>query len=469
MINFRRYYFTIGVSLITFIGFSVRYFNINYSSLWSDELYTILSVHPDNSWYEILYLQKGHQAPLYFVILKIWTLLFSYNEFYARLLPIIGGVFGIVAIALLGKLIKNEKLGLIMAVLVAFNPMLIYYSLENRPYSFCFLFAVLSLMLHFIINKKKSGSFLFFFIKSVVDVSLWLLHHFGIFLIFTEFVFDVILYIREKDRRLFVRKLISYFITGLLYAPWFLFGFLDSVKMSSYWLKETDILNYLLHSLSFSAPVDIICILLILFSLYNVFKNRRKEYYIYFFIIVFVTLIPVLYSYVRMPILVDRYGIVMAPAFYIFLSLGMLEFISFFKKEQFRKTLIGFFFLMIMIPGINLSFFDKKRLDKAPWREMGNWINSHPEIGNAKFYSNGMYIKKQMGINFYIGKDTKVDHLNYLKIKKDSLVCLIEANGPWKISDSIINKIYQTYEVDRKDFKSPNSVILGHLYICKLK
>ena len=47
--------FLIGITVLALL---VRLVNITYASLWSDELYSMLSVHPDNSFYEMLLLQR---------------------------------------------------------------------------------------------------------------------------------------------------------------------------------------------------------------------------------------------------------------------------------------------------------------------------------------------------------------------------------------------------------------------------
>ena len=108
----KKYQFDLWIILIAFIGGGIRYININYSSLWGDELFSMYSAHPSNSWYEMLYAHQALQPPLYVAILRVWVKVFALTEFYARLLSIIAGVAGIIVSGYLGKKIKNAKLGI---------------------------------------------------------------------------------------------------------------------------------------------------------------------------------------------------------------------------------------------------------------------------------------------------------------------------------------------------------------------
>src|SRR5690242_17301688 len=153
-INSRKFFLMVLI-IITAAGGIIRFINITYSSLWADELYSMLSIYPGNTWYEILYMQRTYQPPGYFMLLWEWTKIFGYTEFSARLLSVLGGTLAVFLTGMLGKKIKNETLGLLLALLVAFNPSQIYYSLEARFYVFTYCIAVCSLWLHWHLLTTK--------------------------------------------------------------------------------------------------------------------------------------------------------------------------------------------------------------------------------------------------------------------------------------------------------------------------
>ena len=103
----------------------------------------MLSIHPSNSIYEILYMQRKDQPPLYFLLLKFWTFVFGYNDYSARLLSIIIGSAGIYAIGTVNNYLFNKKVALFSAFIVAFNFRQIEYSLEARFYGLLFLLSII--------------------------------------------------------------------------------------------------------------------------------------------------------------------------------------------------------------------------------------------------------------------------------------------------------------------------------------
>lgn len=464
----KRFRFFITI-IVLFAGW-MRFYNINFASLWSDELYSVLSVHPDNSWYEILYLQRGHQPPAYFVLLWVWTKVFTYNEFSVKLLSVLGGVTAIIVSALLGKKIKDERLGIIMALLVAFNPTQIIYSLEVRFYIFAYVFAALSLWVYWHIITKKPSSYFIYFLKACIDACLWYFHHFGLLVIFAEFVFDLYLFWKERDQKIFFRKLAAYALTGLIYLPWFFWGFVEGLSMKSYWLKEIDIVNYLSFNLGYPWFINIIGGVFILYYLYKVTKLRNTNLYIFPLVVFCVTSIPVAYSYLRMPVLVDRYGIVMAPAMYVMAGIALLyvwdALVT--KKKAVQFFFTGLLLTIFIAPGIWLSFIDKTKLEKQPWREMGAWFKQQQDIDSVPIYNMGRYVKQQMNINFYIGKEKRVWQIAELRVGADKKMYLLETNSVWQIPDSVMKKVNASYYVEKVEFNR-QSFQWGRIYICSQK
>jgi uncharacterized membrane protein len=239
------------VLLISIIGTWLRYININYSSLWPDELYSVLAVRPGGSSVTgMLFSLRALQPPGYFVLLLVWIKIFAYNEFYARLLSVIGGAMAIAVSAYLGKVVKDKNLGILMAIIAAFNPMQIWFSLEARFYIFVYLLASISILLYWHLHKEKPRSVWLYIVKGAVDASLCYFHHFAIPFVFAQAVFDLMIYRNDKDKVIFLRMSLCYAIAAVLYAPWVFWGLTEGFAVKQYWLKKIDVFGFITFNFS---------------------------------------------------------------------------------------------------------------------------------------------------------------------------------------------------------------------------
>lgn len=92
--------------------------------------------------------------PLYFLILNLWIKMFSNSDIVMRLLSVLFGVLTIFFGYLSGKEVKNEKTGLITALLFSINSLAIYYSQEVRFYQLIILLSTVILL--FFIKTVKN-------------------------------------------------------------------------------------------------------------------------------------------------------------------------------------------------------------------------------------------------------------------------------------------------------------------------
>lgn len=467
---FQRYRFSAWLILISVTGGIIRAWNINYASLWGDELYSMFSVHPSNSWYEVLYWQRTYQPPLYFMVLWVWVKVFAYTEFYARLLSVLTGTLGILVSGYLGKKMKNEWAGIAMALLVCFSPVQIWYSLEARFYVFVYLFAALSLWLYWHIIQTKTKQPVYYFIKAVVDASLCYFHHFGIVFLFGQFCFDVLLFTRERDKGLFIRQLGGYFLAGLFYSPWIFWGLPQGYSLKKYWVTETNITRYFLFSIDYTPILQVIVAGLILVFLY--YYSRRKRLFSYLVlpvICVMVIVIPYLYSILKLPILLERYSMVMAPAIYLMMVLGLYEIYQRIRQQVTRAFLLPVVMgLAFSWSGIYMSFINKDRLKKHPWRQMAGWLKQQPDFNPAIVYGPHASFKNFRLLDFYL-KGAQPSHtIEELRVGQDKKMYLVEGTSVWKIPDSILNRVTASYKVTRIGFQDEHPDH-GAVYVCELK
>lgn len=134
------------ILLIVLLATFLRFYHLNFQSLWMDEIYTMNVSNPSQTWFETYqHILKREGFPyLYFFSLRFFYFVFGYTSTVARLVSVLGGIGSVYVIYLIGKELNNNKVGLFAALLVAVNEYQIYISQDARPYSLYFLATVLS-------------------------------------------------------------------------------------------------------------------------------------------------------------------------------------------------------------------------------------------------------------------------------------------------------------------------------------
>lgn len=135
------------IGLILVIGFILRLISLN-QSLWLDEAINVLATQKFSLLGMISeYAKADFHPPLFFIILWIWTNFFGIGEVVVRIPSVIFGILTIYIIYLLGRKLHSKTLGLFSALLLAINPLHIYYSQEARMYALTTLAVVLNFFL----------------------------------------------------------------------------------------------------------------------------------------------------------------------------------------------------------------------------------------------------------------------------------------------------------------------------------
>lgn len=140
------------------LGFFLRIISLN-QSLWLDEAINVLAAKN----YSLLnmltvYAQADFHPPGYFIILWLWTKVFGYSEIVVRLPSVIFGLLTIWFVFLIGQKIYSKSLGLIAALILAVNPLHIYYSQEARMYALAALAVSLNTWFFLNLIKGDKGS-----------------------------------------------------------------------------------------------------------------------------------------------------------------------------------------------------------------------------------------------------------------------------------------------------------------------
>ena len=120
--------------LIFVFGFFIRLWEIGKRDFWYDEAYTAIVVKEPIQGLLSQLVQDIH-PPLYFLFVKGFTLLVGSSVVGIRLISLLFGVFGILAVYLFAKELFNRRVAWFASGLSAVSPFLIGYSQEARMYT----------------------------------------------------------------------------------------------------------------------------------------------------------------------------------------------------------------------------------------------------------------------------------------------------------------------------------------------
>jgi hypothetical protein len=141
---------------IVTVGFVVRFASLGVQSYHHDEVITAMRVIP-GSFGEMLHKVKVSESnpPLYYVLAWGWSKAFGLEEVGLRSFSALVGTATVPVSYLVGRQLDGRRCGLILAAIVAVNPMLIWYSQEARSYALMVFFATLSL--YFFLRAREGG------------------------------------------------------------------------------------------------------------------------------------------------------------------------------------------------------------------------------------------------------------------------------------------------------------------------
>src|SRR5215475_9610603 len=124
------------VASLILLAFALRVYHLGSSSLRGDEAYTIRYwTQPPAEVIANLADHEPHPLGAFFSFWA-WKSLAGDSEFAMRMLPALANIIGIAAMyALTRRLLKNDRAGLVVALLWSINPNLIWHSQDARNYA----------------------------------------------------------------------------------------------------------------------------------------------------------------------------------------------------------------------------------------------------------------------------------------------------------------------------------------------
>ena len=171
---------------------------------------------------------EGH-PPIYFLLLKIWSLIFGYSELALRSFSL---ACGIISLALISILLKKNIINVFAQwatfIIVLINPFLFYYFTEARMYALAFLFAIISFIYWLKYKNHKNFKSYDFVCFALSSTALIYTHYYGLFFFLALVFYDFI-----SNRNFY--KMLSYTIPILLFLPWLFIIKIQTEYHSIHW------------------------------------------------------------------------------------------------------------------------------------------------------------------------------------------------------------------------------------------
>lgn len=318
----------------------LRFYNLGFQGAWLDEIHTLKEADPNLSFKELheLIVSREGIPHFYFILVRIFGLIFTHSLFSIRLLSVITGVLAVYSIYLLGKEMKSKQLGYIASFLLALQPFHIEYSQEGRSYSLLVLFVIISfyrLVLFLKQSNLKNAIFLGIFLGLITNA-----HPIGIVNVISVFLIIIECFFFIKDKKEKVKYFKNTFISGITTLVVFFPVYQIVAKVSdiqSFWVQKPsfDYVIQVLNNLSggkIAFYLVLLSFVLVLIKTINSFIKIKKEVeskndfingLIIINWIVFFFLFILMKSFGEVSIFLNRYLISLVPGFVLLLALAI--------------------------------------------------------------------------------------------------------------------------------------------------
>jgi mannosyltransferase len=153
--------------LVILLALVLRLYQIDRESFWIDEAtsYWVASSSPVSI---VQTSTKDVHPPLYYLTLHYWMKIFGNSDGVIRLLSATFGILAIPVVFHIGKLLFNERFGLVASLFLAVSGFHIQYSQEARSYSLYFLLTSLSVLFIILALKRIRYSWIVYILSTVL-------------------------------------------------------------------------------------------------------------------------------------------------------------------------------------------------------------------------------------------------------------------------------------------------------------
>lgn len=299
--------------------------NITRWSIWFDEGFTAYLMRYDFAGIA-RYTASDVHPPMYYWLLKIWTLLFGTTDMSLRSFSMIVIAAAIVLAYFLVRKLFGSRAALWSALFMAISPMLVRFGEEARMYGLAVLVAVAATYM-LVLATEKPTTRRWVLYGVLVSVGMWV-HYFTALAWLAHWVWRWLVRGQLPGTQTYFSKpwLYAYGLSILLYAPWLshMAQQLGTVQSTGFWIKAVSIdtpVNWVSNVLMFLEHNDatgyaalaliagFIAILLMAKSTYRAVRPKQKPWLL---LVVCMAILPPLLLFVvslppLRPAFIERY------------------------------------------------------------------------------------------------------------------------------------------------------------------
>lgn len=335
---------------LVFVAYAARVWKLGAQSLWLDEALSVVFARPSLRDVLTILVTRDLHPPLYYFTLHFWMKFAGQSEFSVRYVSILLGLPVVPATYVFGRSLFRSldadpttppgfeasiAVGLLGGVFTALSPFLVYYAQEARMYSALVTFCVLSSLALW--RYLQTGQRRWWVAYVGFTTATLYTQYFGGLVVGFQ-----VLYLlgRFRERQRFVGGATALGAVGLLYLPWLPAAYDQMQRLLNvpdFW-KGNFQLSYLIEhifaafafgqftTLRTAGPIAFVAAALVVaglgFLVWRALRSGGAAVYLLGYLVVpFVALYVVL---TRDPKFTERYLIMIAPPFYLVLSLAMV-------------------------------------------------------------------------------------------------------------------------------------------------
>jgi mannosyltransferase len=203
------------VLLVVLLGVTLRLYQIDRESFWFDEAQTYWFIK--SSPIDIVKsVANDVHAPLYFLFLHYWVIFLGDSDGAIRLCSAIFGILAIPVVFQIGRLLFNDRFGLMAALFLSVSGFHIQYSQEARPYSLYFFLTSLSVLFAVLAYKGTRNAWIGYILSTVL---LLYTHNTAILAVAAVMLFYLVVSWPWKTASLYP-FLLANLVVFIFYTPW---------------------------------------------------------------------------------------------------------------------------------------------------------------------------------------------------------------------------------------------------------
>lgn len=482
-------YTNVILLIILFIGSFLRIYNLNFKGLWRDELLEVTAAQSRTITGVLSSMSTHFSPPLDYIIVHFF-LLFGNNDFFARLPSAIFGILSIVIIYYVAKSLFGTKEGLISALLLSISPYHIWYSQEARMYSLFMLLSMLSILFFYrAIVEDNKKMWYGFIISTTLNIYT---HYFAFFMILIYSIFLCILIFKARFGANVQNMVIKVHKKTLLHFAYsiiviFLFFIPQLQSLISQIVLSGGVLGFgLPPSIQFFGIIffkmggwSILSLLLYIgffvYGLLQILKIAHRNQII--LLILWLTtplFVMFIYTYIKGPLVSDRYFIFILSAFIIIISKGVVS-LSYSidhwrqKYDHYKLNnhmlIIVFTSLLLGVTFTGATIDNLYNYQNKGDKDSGLYLTEHTENNDLIVYLGG---DNESDIRYYYSGHAKIINIPNNATSVSNLLndtSVKEYNRVWIVNSEIVEGMYRGFNDEISIWLDNNCEIQRNGYI----